>query len=101
MIVCLGSINLDLIFKLPALPLSLDGVRPGVRRDPPRVGQHGAEIAAELGYYTDAVEHMQNYLELLPNATDAQSARDQIDLWKFKAGQTPILAQPAGAPGNK
>jgi hypothetical protein len=32
---------------------------------------------------------MQNYLELLPNAADAQSARDQIDLWKFKAGQSP------------
>jgi len=44
-------------------------------------------IAAELGDYTDAVEHMQNYLELLPDATDAQSARDQIDLWKLKGDQ--------------
>ena len=31
------------------------------------------------------VEHMQNYLELLPNAPDAQSARDQLDLWQLKA----------------
>ena len=42
-------------------------------------------IAAELNDYTDAVEHMQSYLELVPNATDAQSARDQLDLWQLKA----------------
>ncbi len=36
--------------KLPALPLSLDGHRPGVRRDLSRVGEHGAEIARALGY---------------------------------------------------
>ena len=36
--------------KLPALPLALDGVRLGVRRDLPAVGQHGAEVAEELGY---------------------------------------------------
>jgi len=35
----------------------------------------GAWQAALSGDYTDAVEHMQNYLGLLPNATDAQSAR--------------------------
>jgi crotonobetainyl-CoA:carnitine CoA-transferase CaiB-like acyl-CoA transferase len=36
--------------KLPALPVSLDGTRPGLRREPPRPGQHGAEIARELGF---------------------------------------------------
>ncbi len=36
--------------KLPGLPLALDGERPPLRRDPPEVGQHGAELAAELGY---------------------------------------------------
>jgi crotonobetainyl-CoA:carnitine CoA-transferase CaiB-like acyl-CoA transferase len=36
--------------KLPALPLSLDGERPGRRRDLPKCGEHGAEIARELGY---------------------------------------------------
>ncbi len=46
---------------------------------------NAALIAAELGDYTDAVEHMQSYLELTPNAADAQSARDQIDLWQLKA----------------
>jgi crotonobetainyl-CoA:carnitine CoA-transferase CaiB-like acyl-CoA transferase len=36
--------------KLPNLPISLDGERPSLRRDLPVVGQHGAEIARELGY---------------------------------------------------
>jgi len=36
--------------RLPALPLCIDGVRPGLRRDLPGIGEHGAEIATELGY---------------------------------------------------
>jgi len=36
--------------KLPALPISLDGKRPGLRREPPRLGQDGADIARELGF---------------------------------------------------
>ncbi len=35
---------------LPGLPVSLPGSgRPGLRRQPPRVGEHGAEIACEAG----------------------------------------------------
>jgi hypothetical protein len=62
---------------------------------------NAALLAGELGFYADAADHMQNYLELMPNAADAQSARDQIDLWKYKAGQSPAAAQPFGQPGNK
>jgi crotonobetainyl-CoA:carnitine CoA-transferase CaiB-like acyl-CoA transferase len=36
--------------KLPALPIALDGERLPLRRDLPRAGEHGAAIAAELGY---------------------------------------------------
>ena len=50
---------------------------------------NAALFAGELGFYADAADHMQNYLELLPDAPDAKSARDQIDLWKYKAGQSP------------
>jgi crotonobetainyl-CoA:carnitine CoA-transferase CaiB-like acyl-CoA transferase len=39
--------------KLPNIPLSIDGERPSLRRDLPRPGEHGAEIARELGL-TDA-----------------------------------------------
>ena len=47
---------------------------------------NAALIAAELGYFQQAVEHMQAYLELLPDAPDAQAARDQIAIWREKAG---------------
>jgi tetratricopeptide (TPR) repeat protein len=48
---------------------------------------NAALIAAELGDFASAVEHMQSYLELVPNASDAQAARDQITIWQHKAGQ--------------
>jgi crotonobetainyl-CoA:carnitine CoA-transferase CaiB-like acyl-CoA transferase len=38
------------VTKLPNIPLSIDGERPELRRDLPRVGEHGAEIARELGF---------------------------------------------------
>ena len=38
------------VTRLPALPLSLDGKRLPLRRDLPGAGEHGAEIARELGY---------------------------------------------------
>jgi crotonobetainyl-CoA:carnitine CoA-transferase CaiB-like acyl-CoA transferase len=31
------------------LPVALDGERPGLRHDLPRVGQHSAEVAREAG----------------------------------------------------
>ncbi len=37
------------VAKLPNIPLSIDGRRPVLRHDLPRVGQHGAEVARELG----------------------------------------------------
>ncbi len=37
------------------LPLRLDGRRPGVRADPPRLGQHTQELLAGLGYTPDEV----------------------------------------------
>ncbi len=44
--------------RLPALPLALDGARPGLRHDLPRVGEHGAEIARELGYGAAEIERL-------------------------------------------
>lgn len=35
--------------KLPALPISLDGERPGLHLDPPKVGEHTEAILEELG----------------------------------------------------
>ncbi len=46
---------------------------------------NAALIAAELGFYSQAVEHMQWYVELVPNAPDAKAARDQTVIWQDKA----------------
>jgi tetratricopeptide (TPR) repeat protein len=54
----------------------------------PRGRFNAALIAAELGLYANAVEHMQSYLELVPDAPDAQAARDQIAMWQFKVEET-------------
>jgi regulator of sirC expression with transglutaminase-like and TPR domain len=66
----------------------------GLALDPtwPEGHFNAALIAAELGDYTDATEHMQAYLELTPNAADAQAAHDQLDLWQLKAKEQ----KPAG-----
>jgi hypothetical protein len=48
---------------------------------------NAALIAGELGYYADAIEHMQDYLDLVPNAPDAQAARDKMTIWQVKARQ--------------
>lgn len=39
--------------RVPLLPLMLDGVRPGVRMNPPVIGEHTAALLREAGY-TDA-----------------------------------------------
>ena len=46
---------------------------------------NAALIAGDLGYYDAAMEHMQAYLELVPEAADAQAARDKLLIWQTKA----------------
>jgi hypothetical protein len=48
---------------------------------------NAAAIYGELKDYDDAVWHMRCYLELMPNAPDAQNARDQMLLWQAEAEQ--------------
>jgi crotonobetainyl-CoA:carnitine CoA-transferase CaiB-like acyl-CoA transferase len=36
--------------KVPLLPLTLDGERPGIRLQPPRLGEHSTQLLGELGY---------------------------------------------------
>ncbi|PZO18348.1 MAG: formyl-CoA transferase [Burkholderiales bacterium] len=40
------------------LPLALDGERLGVRQGPPRLGEHSAELLAELGYSAEAATRL-------------------------------------------
>ncbi len=61
----------------------------GVEMDPvwPEGRFNAALIAAELQFYDEAVQQMQAYLDLAPEAPDASSARDQIVIWKDKFKQ--------------
>lgn len=40
------------------LPLAIDGERLGVRRSPPRLGEHSAELLTELGYSADDAQRL-------------------------------------------
>ncbi len=42
--------------KTPLLPLTLDGVRPPIRSDPPKLGEHTHAILAGLGYTPAEIE---------------------------------------------
>lgn len=45
---------------------------------------NAALLCAEMGYYSEAMHHMRAYLELTPEAPDAQQARDQLVIWEAK-----------------
>lgn len=45
---------------------------------------NAAVVAAQLEDNVDAVEHMQKYVLLMPDAADADSAREQIAMWRYK-----------------
>jgi crotonobetainyl-CoA:carnitine CoA-transferase CaiB-like acyl-CoA transferase len=45
---------------VPALPLALGGKRLGKRADPPRIGEHGRELLAELGCSPQEIERLRD-----------------------------------------
>ncbi len=46
--------------RVPALPLALDNKRLPKRADPPRVGEHGRELLAELGCSPQEIENLRD-----------------------------------------
>lgn len=44
--------------KLPALPISLDGERAGLRLNPPKVGEHSHALLLDAGYSVSDIEAM-------------------------------------------
>jgi crotonobetainyl-CoA:carnitine CoA-transferase CaiB-like acyl-CoA transferase len=41
--------------KVPLMPFTLDGERPGIRLQPPRIGEHTAELLKEVGYSDEEI----------------------------------------------
>jgi len=48
----------DKTIKVPALPLALNGKRLAKRSDPPRIGEHGRELLAQLGCSPREIESL-------------------------------------------
>ena len=46
--------------RLPALPVQMDGKRPGLRRDVPQQGEHTREVMQELGFSDSEIEYFFN-----------------------------------------
>jgi crotonobetainyl-CoA:carnitine CoA-transferase CaiB-like acyl-CoA transferase len=42
----------------PLLPITLDGQRPGLRLNPPKLGEHGRELLESLGYSSQEVDDL-------------------------------------------
>jgi tetratricopeptide (TPR) repeat protein len=64
---------------------------------------NAALVAAELQFYDEAAEQMRAYLELVPNAPEAQAARDNIVIWQDKARQKAVTVhenQPSRSTGG-
>ncbi|KAA2212208.1 CaiB/BaiF CoA transferase family protein [Teichococcus oryzae] len=53
-----GGVPVQPAAGLPGLPISLDGRRMGIRRQPPRSGEHSADIAREAGLSEAEIDAM-------------------------------------------
>jgi len=53
-----SSAGREIDTRVPLLPLTLDGRRPGVRLNPPSVGQHTEALLREVGYDDREIERL-------------------------------------------
>ena len=59
---------------VPLLPLTLGGERPGVRLNPPRLGEHTLGLLQELGYGEADIQALQDGKIVASSGMEAQSA---------------------------
>lgn len=63
---------------------AVDAYLEGLKRAPwwPEGQFNAALMLGKIHYYDEAIEHMQHYLALVPNAPNARAAQDQIYVWQ-------------------
>ncbi|MEL7541066.1 MAG: CoA transferase, partial [Pseudomonadota bacterium] len=44
--------------SLPAMPISIDGARPGLSINPPEIGEHSEQVLQALGLSEDEIEQL-------------------------------------------
>jgi len=44
--------------SLPAMPISIDGERPGLTINPPEIGAHSVEVLRDLGLSQNEIDHL-------------------------------------------
>ncbi len=73
-------------FREKQLSSAVDHYEAGLKMNPlwPEGQFNAALLYAELEDYNKAVWHMRAYLELVPDAPDAEGARDQLIIWQDK-----------------
>ena len=57
------TLSNGVLAKVPTLPVEFNGVRPGLYRDLPEIGEHNEAIAQELGYSDEALELLRSSFE--------------------------------------
>jgi crotonobetainyl-CoA:carnitine CoA-transferase CaiB-like acyl-CoA transferase len=55
--------------KVPLFPFTLGGERPGLRLQPPRLGQHTRELLHEAGYSAEEIARLES-LHVIPAGDD-------------------------------
>jgi crotonobetainyl-CoA:carnitine CoA-transferase CaiB-like acyl-CoA transferase len=86
------DVTLDngVVAPVPVLPIEMKGKRLGLRRDIPRIGEHSAEIAAELGYGTEEVAALATQgvlgVDTGPLGAPAVSEADTASVFRRRTG---------------
>lgn len=80
-------------FQRKQLDSAIQEYEAALEIDPVRPEGHynAAFLYGELKYWEEAAWHMRCYLELVPDAPDAQQARDQLLVWQAKLEQAASL----------